>query len=135
MASLRFHDPGWHGDLKTPVVDGKYMDPKSGEIKAIEDDVTEDGHPGYCGGPPAVDIIVKSIHEDTIGCTYRAARPFPMEALLSAIMKIVKEKQLELDSVMATSYAIRVNLASKLTEDEFGKIGGRMMNAIYDEKE
>ncbi|CAG9970675.1 unnamed protein product [Clonostachys byssicola] len=48
-------------------------------------------------------------------------------------MKIVKEKQLELDSVMATPYAIRVNLASKMTQDEFRKIGGIMVNAKYEE--
>jgi pentose-5-phosphate-3-epimerase len=29
MASLQFHDANWHGDLHTPIVDGKYVDPKT----------------------------------------------------------------------------------------------------------
>ncbi|CAK7203115.1 hypothetical protein SEUCBS139899_005844 [Sporothrix eucalyptigena] len=39
---LEFHSPGWHGDARTPVVDGKYYDRATGKLSSIRDD----DHPG-----------------------------------------------------------------------------------------
>lgn len=118
------HTPGWHGEARTPVVDGKYYDPNTGELRRASG--------GEYLGPPAVDIIVKSIHADTTQCVYRAARPFRVEALLWQVMKVVHERKLEIDSVVATAYAIRVILAHEITVEEFGEIAGEMVNGIWD---
>ena len=84
-------------------------------------------------GPPAVDIIVRSQHIDTVKCIYRASRPFPMETLLCHIMKVVGDRKLELDSVIATTYAIRVTLAHELTPDQFSEIALNMANGVWDQ--
>lgn len=114
---LTFHGPGWHGEERTPVVDGKYYDRATGEVCSVPDS----GHQEYLG-PPAVDIIISSLHEDSCNAKYRAARPLPMEVLLCHIMKVVEEKKLQLDSVSATPYAIRVMVAHELTVEEFSDI-------------
>lgn len=125
---LEFHAPGWHDEERTPIVDGKYYDRATGEIRlASEGDYQE-----YMG-PPAVDIIVRSQHIDTVKCIYRASRPFPMETLLCHIMKVVGDKKLELDSVIATTYAIRVTLAHELTPDQFSEIALNMANGVWDQ--
>ncbi|KAJ6437232.1 Glycoside hydrolase, subgroup, catalytic core [Purpureocillium lavendulum] len=125
---LEFHAPGWHDEGRTPVVDGKYYDRATGEVRLAADG----DHQEYLG-PPAVDIIVRSQHIDTVQCAYRAARAFPMEALLSHIMKVVKERRLELDSVMATTFSIRIILCHVLTPDEFNEIALDMANGLWDE--
>ncbi|CAI7656859.1 unnamed protein product [Penicillium viridicatum] len=107
---LEFHAPGWHDEERTPVVDGKYCDRATGEIK-----LASDGDHQESMGPPAVDIIVRSQHIDTIKCTYRASR------------------KLELDSVIATTYAIRVTLAHELTPDQFSEIALNMANGVWDQ--
>ncbi|CAH0021184.1 unnamed protein product [Clonostachys rhizophaga] len=55
----------------------QYVDPKTGELHTVTDYVKEHGEPGSYRGPPSVDIIIQSIHADTVGCVYRAARLFP----------------------------------------------------------
>ncbi|KAM4066827.1 hypothetical protein HRG_000845 [Hirsutella rhossiliensis] len=119
----QFYAPGWHEDAKTPVVDGKYYDRATGEVRVA--DAAE------YGGPPAVDIIVSSIHQDTVGCSTRAARPFPVEALLYHIMRVIHDGKLELDSLIATQYAIRVVLSHELTVDGFGDVADEMVNGIW----
>ncbi|OAQ62869.1 hypothetical protein VFPPC_16392 [Pochonia chlamydosporia 170] len=123
---LEIYTPGWHSDVRTPVVDGKYYDKKTGELRIASD------HEEY-SGPPAVDIIIKSQHEDTCQCTYRAARPFPVEALLWQIMRVVHDRKLEVDSLIATTYAIRIILCHKLTVDEFHEISIEMANGIWNQ--
>ncbi|ATY66018.1 hypothetical protein CCM_00212 [Cordyceps militaris CM01] len=119
---LEFHSPGWHEESRTPVIDNKYYDRATGEIRtAVEGD-----HQEYTG-PPGVDIIIRSQHIDTVQCALRAARRLPMETLLCHIMKIVGEKNLELDSIMATTYSIRVILSHDLQPDEFIKITSDMV--------
>lgn len=127
---LEFHAPGWHDDAKTPVVDGRYYDRAAGEVKTAIDG---DGHQEYMG-PPSVDIIVQSIHEDTNQCMFRAARAFPMEALLGYIMTyVVGPRKLQLDSVVATTYTIRVTLSHELTPAQFNEIAIQMANGIWDQ--
>ncbi|KAJ5338647.1 hypothetical protein N7452_005375 [Penicillium brevicompactum] len=127
---LSFHGPGWHDEAQTPVVDGKYCDRATGEIKLAADG----GYQEYMG-PPAVDILIRSVHIDTIECSFRASRSFPMETLLCYIMKVVGKRKLELDSVMATTYSIRVILAHELTPDQFSDIAFDMANGVWDEVE
>ncbi|CAK7219814.1 hypothetical protein SBRCBS47491_003978 [Sporothrix bragantina] len=126
---LEFYGPGWHDEGKTPVVNGFYIDRATGESIAAPD---SDHHQEY-NGPPAVDIIVSSIHEDTTQCTFRAGRYFPMEALLCHIVtNVVGKRKLELDSLVATPFAIRVTLAHALTPNEFSEIALEMANGIWD---
>ena len=125
---LEFHAPGWHDEERTPVVDGKYCDRATGEIK-----LASDGDYLEYMGPPAVDIIVRSQHIDTVNCIYRASRSFPMETLLCHIMKVVGDRKLELDSVIATTYSIRVTLAHELTPDQFSEIALNMANGVWDQ--
>ncbi|KAK1752049.1 hypothetical protein QBC47DRAFT_389513 [Echria macrotheca] len=125
---LEFHAPGWHGEAKTPVMDGKYCDRVTGELRS------SNNHEEYIG-PPAVDILVTSIHADTLDCSYRAARRFPMEALLCHITRVVAQHKLDLDSVVATTYTIRVVLAHELTVDAFSNICGEMVNGIWDRQD
>ncbi|UNI13277.1 hypothetical protein JDV02_000034 [Purpureocillium takamizusanense] len=125
---LEFHCPGWHDEGRTPVVDGKYYDRATGEVRLAADG----DHQEYIG-PPAVDIIVRSQHIDTVQCAYRASRPFPMETLLCHIMKVVKERTLELDSVIATPFAIRIILSHELTPDQFSEIALDMANGVWDD--
>jgi len=127
---LEFHAPGWHDKGRTPVVDGKYYDRETGAVRLA----SEGDHQEYMG-PPAVDIVVKSQHIDTVHCTYRAARSFPMAALLCHIMRVVGERKLEVDSVMATPYAIRIILSHELKPEEFGEIASEMVNGIWDRVE
>jgi len=134
MSSIRpleFHAPSWHGDARTPVVDGKYVDRTTGQVR---DAPGGDGHQEYIG-PPAVDIVVRSMHEDTLHCAYRAARSFPMEAILGHVMKVVGQRKLKLDSVMATTYTVRVILSHELTPQQFSEIAKEMANGIWDEVE
>lgn len=123
----QFYAPEWHGEAQTPVVDGKYYDRATGELRVASG--------SYCGGPPEVDIIIQSIHEDTTQCCFRASRPFPVEVLLWHIMQEVHERKLEMDSLTATPYAIRVTLAHELTVDEFNDVSIKMANRVWDTTE
>ncbi len=123
--ALEFHGPGWHDEARTPVVDGKYYDRATGEIRTASDG----DHQEYMG-PPAVDIVIRSQHIDTVQCVYRASRTLPMETLLGHIMKVVGEKKLELDSVIATTYTIRVILSHELGSEEFSEIASAMAQGI-----
>lgn len=127
---LEFHAPGWHDDGRTPVVDGRYYDRATGEVR-----LTSDGDHQEYMGPPSVDIIVRSQHVDTTHCIYRATRAFPMEALLCHIMKVVGERKLEVDSVIATTYAIRINLSHVLTPERFSEVALDMANGIWKQTE
>ncbi|EPE05912.1 hypothetical protein F503_08443 [Ophiostoma piceae UAMH 11346] len=130
-----FHAPGWHGEERTPVVDGKYIDRATGDVKTLktadvrdDDDVAQE----YMG-PPSVDVFVMSIHDATSSCAFRAARAFTMEVLLANIMKIVAERGLALDSVVATTYSIRVILADdKLTPDSFSDVALAFVNDVFE---
>ncbi|OAQ86670.1 hypothetical protein VFPBJ_00710 [Purpureocillium lilacinum] len=119
--------PGWHDVAQTPVVDGKYYDRGTGEIRTATD------HQEY-SGPPAVDIIIYSIHEGTTECCYRAARPFPLRTLLCHIVQVIQERKLEIDSLFAAPYAIRIILADDLTREEFSEVTNAMVNGIWDRK-
>ncbi|CAG9991004.1 unnamed protein product [Clonostachys byssicola] len=125
MYPLSIHTPGWHGEGKTPVVDGKYIDRKTGKLCTAADD----DHQEY-EGPPAVDVIVKSQHADTTHCTYRQALAYPMEAILACMMKVVAKEKLEIDSVMATPYAIRIIISHELTENKFYELAMSMCNDV-----
>ena len=121
--------PTWHDIGESPVVDGRYIDRTTGTVVAAPEG---DGHQEYMG-PPAVDVIVQSIHEDTTQCVFRAARPFPMAALLRHIVtNVIGKRKLEIDSVVATPYAIRVILAHALTPAAFSEIAMEMANGIWD---
>ncbi|KAF4964381.1 hypothetical protein FSARC_7680 [Fusarium sarcochroum] len=119
----QFYSPGWDGDSRQPVVDGKYHDPRTGELRKAEG--------GAYLGPPAVDIIIMSIHEDTNHCIYRAQRAFPVESLLCQIMSIVRERKLRIDSLNATQYAIRIILAHPLQSNEFSEVADEMANGLW----
>ena len=119
------HGPGWHADARTPVIDGRYYDPKTGELRAAT------GHQEYLG-PPAVDIIIRSQHEDTTQCVFRASRSFRVEALLCQMMEVVRDQKLEIDSLNATPYAIRIILCSELTVDDFYAAAFRMANGLLE---
>ena len=122
---VEFHAPGWHGEAKTPIIDGKYCDRATGELR------NSNNHEEYAG-PPAVDIVVTSLHIDTADCAYRAARRFPMEALLCNVARVMARQKLDVDSVVATTYALRVVLAHELTPDAFSDIASEMANGLWD---
>lgn len=119
----QLHTPGWHEEARTPVVDGKYENPTTGQVLIAD-----------CAqylGPPAVDIIILSIHGDTAGCVFRAARAFKMEHLLANVVRVTSEKELDIDSLNASPYAIRVVLAHELTKDDFTGIALEMVNGLF----
>ncbi|PHH78887.1 hypothetical protein CDD82_2787 [Ophiocordyceps australis] len=122
----QFFSPGWHAEAHTPVVDGKYYDRASGEVR--------DASGGEYSGPPAVDLVIMSLDAESSQCVYRAARPFPLEALLCHIMGIVKERKLEIDSLTATRFAIRIILSHELTVDQFNEVTDEMSNGIWKQK-
>ncbi|CAH0052281.1 unnamed protein product [Clonostachys solani] len=121
MASLENHEPNWHGDLRTPFIGGKYIDPKSGALQTMIDYVKEHDRPNFYLGPPTVDIVVQNIHA--------ALR------LLFKRLKLAKERKLDIDSVMAAHYVIWVSLCHELTKDEFAQIPARMANSLWDENQ
>lgn len=128
---LEFYGPGWHDTGHSPVVDGRYIDRSTGEIVAAP----EGDHQEYVG-PPAVDIIIMSIHDDTNQCMFRAARAFPMEVLLGHIVtNVIAKRKLEIDSLTATPFAIRVILAHPLTPEAFTDVALGMANGIWDHAE
>lgn len=117
------YTPGWHGDEKTPVVDGKYHDRKTGKlIKASGAEYS---------GPPAVDFMVMSRHSDK--CSYYAARPFPVTDLTCHVLRIVEELKLEIDSLVVTTYAIRLLINNEMDVEEFSHMADRMANGIWDQ--
>ncbi len=118
------HTPGWHEHHRTPVIDNKYYDPKTGELCVAS------GQFEYLG-PPAVDIIVSSMHEDTSHCKYRAARPFAVEAVLCNVMRVVAEHKLEIDSLNATPYAVRIMLCNEMTVEQFNEVAIEMANGVF----
>lgn len=120
-----FHTPGWHESAHTPVVDGKYIDPQTGHVRSASG--------AEYIGPPAIDIIVSSIEEQTNDCRYRAQRAFPMEGVLWQIMKIVYKQKISIDSLTAAPYAIRLVLAQKMTPEEFFQIADRVANRLGEE--
>ncbi|UNI24511.1 hypothetical protein JDV02_010250 [Purpureocillium takamizusanense] len=124
---LEFHTPGWHAAANTPVVDGKYLDRATGQVRTAADHVEYDG-------PPAVDIIIRNVHESSVECVFRAARPFPLRALLCHMARLLEEKNIELDSLFAAPYAIRVTLAHEFTHEEFYDIAIEMANGIWSRK-
>lgn len=117
------HCPDWHYEANRPIVDGKYNDPKTGELRALDGSVFS--------GPPAVDIVVMSIREITVDCCFRAQQPFAVEKLLAHIVKIINAQNLELDSLSVTKYAIRVILAHELSKEEFNKVSMEMALGMW----
>ena len=69
-------------------------------------------------GPPAVDIVISSIAEPSLGSVWRCARRYPVQTILWEMMRLIHERQLEIDSLMVTKYAIRLVLAHEMTEEE-----------------
>ncbi|KAM6510089.1 hypothetical protein FALCPG4_017717 [Fusarium falciforme] len=121
-----FHPIHWDAEANRPVVDGKYNDPKTEELRTSTGTVYT--------GPPSVDIIIMNLHEDSNEGIYRATRPFPVEKLLFHMMRIVHERELQIDSVNATAYAIRIILAHELKKEEFIEAAHAMLNAIWDDR-
>lgn len=117
-----FHPVHWDAEAKRPIVDGKYSDSKTGGLRTSTGAVYT--------GPPSVDIIIMNLHEDSNGGIYRATRPFPVEKLLFHIMRIVHERGLQIDSVNATAYAIRIILAHELKKEAFIEAAHAMLNAM-----
>jgi hypothetical protein len=126
---LEFHVPGWHDAGHLPVVDDCNIDRSTG---AVFDAPEGAGHQEDTD-PPAVDIVVMSVHENTTQCVFLGARPFPMAALLGHIVtNVIGKRKLEIDSVTATPFAIRVILAHPLTPTAFSEIAMEMANGIWD---
>lgn len=123
----QLHTQGWYEEARTPVVDGKYEDPSTGQV------LIADG--AQYLGPPAVDIIVLSIHEATTDCVFRAARAFKMEHLLANIVRVVSQRDLDIDSLNASTYAIRVVLAHELTKEDFGTVAVEVVNGFFEVEE
>ncbi|KAL4895028.1 hypothetical protein BDV59DRAFT_200285 [Aspergillus ambiguus] len=119
------HAPAWDADTKRPIVDGKYNDPETGAVC--------EARGGEYSGPPAVDIVITNLHEDSAGNIYRGQRPFPVEKLLCWIIGVVEKRNLKLDSLVATTYAIRVVLAHELDQEQFLDVAGVMANGIWDQ--
>ncbi|RAH63296.1 hypothetical protein BO85DRAFT_444592 [Aspergillus piperis CBS 112811] len=117
------HTPSWHAASNRPIVDGKFNDPETGEVR--------DAGGLVFSGPPAVDIIITNIHEGSSNNIFRAQLPFHMEKLLVWILRVVGERKLQLDSLNATSYAIRVVLSHELNEGQFHEIAYEMAGGIW----
>ncbi|GLB11241.1 hypothetical protein AtubIFM57258_008107 [Aspergillus tubingensis] len=117
------HTPSWHAASNRPIVDGKFNDPETGEVR--------DAGGLVFSGPPAVDIIITNIHEGSSNNIFRAQLPFRMEKLLAWILRVVGERKLQLDSLNATPYAIRVVLAHELNEGQFHEIAHEMAAGIW----
>ncbi|KAL4910232.1 hypothetical protein BDW74DRAFT_173692 [Aspergillus multicolor] len=105
------HTPVWDIASNRPIVDGKYNDPETGEICLAKGNDT---------------------HEASAGSVYRVQRPFPMEKLLCWMFEVIKKRNLKLDSVVATAYAIRIVLEHDLGQEEFYEVAGLMANGIWD---
>lgn len=117
------YTPGWHGEEKTPVVDGKYYDRKTGKLIAATG--------AEYSGPPAVDLMVMSRHSKE--CNYYSARHFPVTDLICHILRVVEEQKLEIDSLVVTTYAIRLIINDEMTVERFTHVADRMSNGIWNE--
>ena len=120
-----FFAPGWHPEGLTPVVNNRYVDRGTGEIRETAD------RRRYAG-PPYVDVIITNLHEDTVHYQYRAARAFPMEVLLCHMVGVVARLKLHVDSILATAYAIRIVLSHDLTLNSFNNVVHEMASGIWD---
>ncbi|KAL2674093.1 hypothetical protein Neosp_012539 [[Neocosmospora] mangrovei] len=123
--SQQFRPVYWDAEDKRPIVDGKHNDPQTGELRISTG--------AAYSGPPSVHIIIMNLHEDSNEGIFSATRSFPMEKLLFHMMRIVHERNLQVDSVNATQYAIRIILAHELNREEFNEAARAMLGAIRDE--
>jgi len=98
-----FYPSGWDSEAKRPVVGGKYEDPATGELRDACGITT--------GGPPSVDLFVSNVHVSSLAHAMRASRPLPMRTLLRHLLSVVEKHNLDIDSVTATPYAIRLVLS------------------------
>lgn len=123
---LGIHTPGWHPEERTPMVDGKYYDKKTGELLTATDDTA------YLG-PPAVDIIITTVYSGSDASNYRSrwARAFPIEDLIWQMAKVFKVYELAVDSVTITPYAIRIILSTVATKDDMIFWADRIANGIW----
>lgn len=121
----RVYGPGWHESARTPVVDGKHIDPQTGEVR------TSTG--AEYSGPPAVDLYILSIEEKTMDCGFRIQTPFTVEAVLWQIMKVLHERKITIDSLTATNYAVRLLLSHEMTPDEFDQIRYAIVDGLWEE--
>lgn len=119
-----FHAPGWDEESKRPIIDGKYNDPKTGELREAKGMVYS--------GPPAVDLVVMNLHEATANSVFRIQQAFPVERILYHVMKVVHAGKIQIDSLTATQYAVRIVLAHELTQEGFDKFYGDILSGVWD---
>lgn len=74
-----------------------------------------------------------SLHEDTTHCVYPAQRPFTVEKLLYQIILVVHDRKLQIDSLNATSYTIRIVLGHELLVEEFTEVADAMAYGIWNQ--
>lgn len=54
-----------------------------------------------------------------------------MQKLLCHVVGVIRDRGLEVDSLTATPYAIRVVLAHPLNDEKFGEVTDLMANGIW----
>ncbi|KAL3477166.1 hypothetical protein BJX99DRAFT_257642 [Aspergillus californicus] len=101
------HTPVWDHASQRPIVDGKYNDPKTGETCFAKGD--------EYSAPP------------------RRRHYCNQHARGLRGQQVIKKRNLKLDSVIATAYAIRVVLEHELGKEEFFEVVDLMANGIWAE--
>ncbi|KUJ10540.1 uncharacterized protein LY89DRAFT_723718 [Mollisia scopiformis] len=128
-----FHSGVWDYEAKRPVVDGKFEDPLTGELR--------DAKSEQYSGPPSVDIVIMNLYasEASGPDVYRSARPFPVERILHHAMTVVKEEGLEIHCLNASLYSVTLVLACEIEERKDGRSGfsyvaDRISNGLWAEE-
>jgi len=118
-----FHATPWDAHANRPVVDGKYQDPVTGELRTACGSIR--------GGPPSVDIVIMNINVSSCNYIARASRDLPTRTLLCHIMKVVEQHMLGIDSVNATEYSIRLVLCHQFENlDQWREISGAIVDGF-----
>ncbi|KAJ6442750.1 hypothetical protein O9K51_03925 [Purpureocillium lavendulum] len=102
------HAPQWV-EGKTPVVDGKYIDLKTGDLKEATSN--------WRLGPPAVNCAIYAISTGI-----RVAQnqmTFPVDKVLWRLINAVHKYDVEVDSLTATPYTVRLILRHDFSMEEW----------------
>ncbi|CAG8059105.1 unnamed protein product [Penicillium salamii] len=103
----------WHPEHKVPIVNGRYQDPRTGEIR-------QNTRTDTFLGPPFVHVTwFNNIANSTfrsIGATLAA----PIDDVLVSIANHVKENIYSITSINATLYSVTVVCSTEKTDVEIG---------------
>ncbi|KAL2702029.1 hypothetical protein AAEP93_006327 [Penicillium crustosum] len=111
---MRYQTP-WHPEHKVPIVDGRYQDPRTGEIR-------QNTRTDTFLGPPFVHVIWLNMHGNStfrgIGATFAAS----IDDVFVGIADHVRGNVYSITSMNATLYSVTVVCSTEKSDFEIGGV-------------